>query len=360
MPQHTLIETGIFTVNNINIRRRLMIRKQNYIIKLAGIVFVFLVFVFSLSPYAGAASKKTLVIADLNWDSAQVHNRIAAFIIEKGYGYKVEYTPGGTIPLWAGLERGDIDINMECWVENQQEAHDKAVAAGKVVDLGSNFPDSWQGWLVPTYVIKGDAKRGIKAMAPDLKTIDDMKKYWELFKDPEDPKKGRFYSCIPGWECQKINEAKFKSYGLDKYYNIFLPGSDAALNGSMAAAYKKGQTWFGYYWAPTWVLGMMDMTPIKEPSYDKKVWDANYACAYPSVKVNIVVNAGLQEKAPEIVGFLKNYETTQAMANKFLAYMQENKADTQAAAMWFLKNYEDVWTGWVPQDISKRVKAALP
>jgi len=337
-----------------------MTKKRNHMIKAGVIVFAIAIMLLAVSSFGVAAPKKTLVFADLNWDSAQVHSRIAAFIIENGYGYKTEYIPGGTIPLWAGLTRGDVDINMECWVDNQQEAYDKGIAAGKVIDLGSNFPDSWQGWLVPTYVVKGDSKRGIKPMAPGLKSIDDLPKYWKLFKDAEDPGKGRFYSCIPGWECEKINEKKFKAYGLDKHYNIFLPGSDAALNGSMAAAYKKGKPWFGYYWAPTWVLGKLDMTPIEEPAYDKKLWDASYACAYPSVRVNIVVNSGMQERAPEIVAFLKKYETTQAMANKFLAYMQDEKADTQSAALWFFRNYEDLWTGWVPKNVAKKVKAALP
>jgi len=336
-----------------------MTKRKHYVFKVVVLVFGICFFLLPFSSYATAASKK-LVLADLNWDSAQVHSRIAGFIMEKGYGYKIEYIPGATITLFAGLVRGDIDINMECWVENQQEAYDKGIAAGKVIDLGSNFPDSWQGWLVPTYVIKGDAKRGIKPMAPDLRSISDLPKYWKIFKDQEDPSKGRFYSCIPGWECEKINEKKFKAYGLDKQYNIFLPGSDAALNGSMAAAYKKGKPWFGYYWAPTWVLGKLDMTPIEEPPYDKKLWDASYACAYPSVSVNIIVNASLQKRAPEIIEFLKKYETTQAMANKFLAYMRDKKANTQAAAVWFLKNYQDLWSGWVPENIAKKVKAALP
>jgi glycine betaine/proline transport system substrate-binding protein len=335
-----------------------MSKKQHYCISLAVILFALSLFLVPISGDAVAASTK-LVVADLSWDSVQVHNRIAGFILENGYGYTVQYTPGNTIALFAGTARGDVDINMEVWVENQQAAVDKELAAGTVLDLGSNFPDSWQGWLVPTYVIKGDPKRGIKAMAPDLKSISDMPKYWELFKDPEDPSKGRFYSCIPGWECEKINEKKFNAYGLDKYYNIFLPGSDPALSGSMAAAYKKGNPWFGYYWAPTWPLGKYDMTPIEEPPYSDALWSKNYACAYPSVRVNIFVNAGLESKAPEVVAFLKNYETTQVIANKFLAYMQDNKANIEEAALWFLKNYEDLWTGWVPADVAKKVKAAI-
>lgn len=335
-----------------------MTKKRKSILKAGVIVFAVAVLLVTLSGFTVAASKK-LILADVGWDSVQVHNRIAGFILEHGYGYKVEYMPGETIPLFAGTARGDIDINMEVWIDNQQEAYDKAVNAGQVVDLGANFPDSWQGWLVPAYVIKGDPKRGIKPMAPDLKSINDLPKYWKLFKDPEDPSKGRFYNSLPGWECTKFNSKKLKVYGLDKYYNDFITGSDAALNGSIAAAYKRGQPWLGYYWAPTWVLGKFDLIPIEEPAYDKKVWDANSACAYPSVRVNIVVNADLIKKAPEVVEFLKKYETTQAMANKFLSYMREHKATRQAAALWFLKNNQDLWTSWVPGKVSSKVKAAL-
>ncbi len=321
-------------------------------------LMVSLMVVFALGA-GQAMAKETLVFSDLGWDSAQVHNRIAGFIIENGMGYGIEYMPGDTIPMFAGLERGDIDITMEIWVDNQQEAWDKAIAAGKVIDLGPNFPDSWQGWLVPTYMIKGDPARGIKATAPDLKSVTDLPKYAKLFKDVEDPSKGRFYSCIAGWECEKINEKKFDAYGLNDTFNIFLPGSGAALVASLAGPYKKGQPWVGYYWAPTWVLGLFDMTPLEEPAYDKATFESTAKCAYPSVSVNIAVHSSVPKKAPEVVEFLKKYETTQAMANKFLAFMQEKEADTDAAAEWFLKEYEDLWTGWVSDDVAAKVKKAL-
>ena len=322
-----------------------------------GLLFVF-IFVLSSAGYAASMAKK-LVFSDLGWDSCQVNNRIVKIILEKGYGYEIELVAGETIPLFAGMIRGDIDVNLECWVENQQEAYDKAIKNGSVVDLGSNFPDSWQGWLVPTYVIKGDPKRGIKPIAPDLKSVLDMPKYWKYFKDPEDPDKGAFYSCIPGWECEKINERKFKAYGLDKTYNIILPGSNAALVSSMAAAYKKGKPWFGYYWEPTWPLGKYDMTRLEEAAYDKDLWEADRGCAYPPTRVNIVVNASLIKSAPEVVEFLKKYETSAAIHNKALAYMEDNKAKVDDAALWFLKEYESLWSAWVPADVKKKVKEAL-
>ena len=330
-------------------------------LKLLKYVIVFMAVFALLGALAGpaTAAKKAIRFADLSWDSAQVHNRIAGFIIKHGYGRDTEYIVGETALLMTGLMRGDIDVNMESWTENIQEVYDKATKSGKVIDLGPNYPDSWQGWLVPTFVIKGDAKRGIKPMAPGLKSVYDLPKYWKVFKDPETPTKGRFYNSIPGWLCTKINSKKLKAYGLDKYYTDFLPGSDAALAGSMVAAIKRGKPWVGYYWAPTWILGKLDMTPLEEPPFDKKVWDTTNACAFRSVQVNILVNTKFSKKYPKIVEMLKKYETTTALNNEFLAYMQETKCSTEDGAIWFLKNKEDVWTKWVPADVAGKVKKAL-
>jgi len=159
-----------------------------------------------LSSFVGCTTKKeTLTFADLDWDSAQVHNRIAAFILEHGYGYDIAYNFGSTVPMLVGLEDGSNDISMEIWIENQQEPYDAAIAAGTIVDLGGNFLDNWQGWLVPTYMIDD-------GLIPADISVEDMSQYWELFKDQDDPTKGRFYSCIAGWACELINDEKFDVY----------------------------------------------------------------------------------------------------------------------------------------------------
>jgi glycine betaine/proline transport system substrate-binding protein len=317
-----------------------------------------------------AASKKPIVFADLGWDSVQVHNRVAGFIIEHGLGYKVKYTQGETILLNTALinaKGADApNVNMETWTENWQELYDKGIAQGKdpgtnkgFIRLGPNFPNSVQGWYVPTYMIKGDKKRGIKATAPGLKSVYDMPKYWKLFKDPEDPKKGRFYSCIPGWSCKTVNDKKFDAYGIRDYYNIMEPGSGAALAGSMEAAYKRGKPWIGYYWAPTWVLGKLDMTRLEEPPYDEAVFKSTGKSAYPAVKCDIIVHKKLPEWAPDVVAFLKNYRTTLDINNKFLAHMRETGGKPNDGARWFLTNYANLWTKWVPADVAAKVKAAM-
>jgi len=307
-----------------------------------------------------AGETETVVFGDLSWDSAQVNNRIAAFIVMHGYGYDdIEYIPGDTITILQGLSRGDVHVNMEIWVENQQEPFDEAVAAGTVLDLGNNFGDNWQGWLVPRYMIEGDPARGIEPVAPELRSVADMPDYWELFMDPEDPSKGRFVNSIPGWMCTEFNSEKLVYYGLDEYYTDFITGSDAALAGSMAAAYERGEPWFGYYWAPTWVLGKYDMYALEEPPYDDHIWNSTRGCEYPSNNVNVAVNAEFGERNPELVEFLTNYNTQTVQHNDVLAYMEEHGASPEEAAMYYLREYEDWWSAWVPSDVAAAVKAAL-
>ncbi len=328
-----------------------------------GLVVLSMALTLLVLPVLGCApeEKETVVFGDLSWDSAQVGNRIAAFIVQHGYGYEVDYVPGDTITILQALRSGEVQVNMEIWVENQIEPYNEALDAGDVIDLGNNYGDNYQGWLVPTYMIEGDSERGIDATAPGLKSVFDLPDYWELFKDPEDKSKGRFTNSIPGWMCTGINTQKLATYGLDEYYTDFVVGSDAALSGSMAGAYAKGDSWLGYYWAPTWVLGKFDMTLLEEPAYDEDLFteEKGYACAYPSNNVNVAVNAAFADANPDVMEFLSNFTTTTALQNEVLAYMQETEASTDEAAMFFLAEYEDLWTKWVPSDVADAVKAAL-
>ncbi len=97
---------------------------------------------------AGAGAKETIVFADLDWDSAQIQNAIARRIVQDGYGYPTEAIFGGTIPLWQGLVKGDIDVSMEIWMPNQQDVWQPAMAKGQVIPVGKSLDDNWQSAFV--------------------------------------------------------------------------------------------------------------------------------------------------------------------------------------------------------------------
>ncbi len=299
----------------------------------------------------------------LDWDSNAFHTELARIILERGYGCETDVLPGSTLPLITGLGQGDIDVLMEVWRDNVTEPWNDALQAGTVVSLGTNFPDAVQGWYVPRYVIEGDDARGIDPMAPSLRSVSDLKQYSPLFRDPEQPGKGRFYNCILGWSCEEQSTRKLKGYGLDRFYTNFRPGTGAALAAAIASAYERGEPVVAYYWGPTWVLGAFDLVKLEEPPYSEAAWEAfnadptrNSPVAFPTVEVIVGANANFVEKAPEISAFLRSYETTGQMVSEALAYMQANReASARDAALHFIEMRPDIWRQWVTPEIADRV-----
>ena len=333
--------------------------KKGFIKILAIILVASLMVITGCSSDGGSAEEKTIIFADAGWDSIKLHNEIAGYIVENGYGFKSDVLAGSSSATFAGFRVVDIDVYMEAWTDNLIGIYDEAVESGDIVEVSINFDDNAQGLYVPTVIIEGDPARGIDPIAPDLEYMTDLEKYWELFQDPEVPTKGRIYGAPPGWNVDTIMQTKVETYGLDDSFNYFSPGSDTALATSLAAAAERDEAWVGYYWEPTWVLGKYDMTLLKEEPYDKDKWENGYGSSFPPMPVTVCVYKNLEEEAPEVVEFLKNYETSSEITNNALAFMQDTDADPEEAALWFLEEYEDLWTTWVPNDVAEKVNTAL-
>lgn len=311
---------------------------------------------------AEPGAKPTIKLSDLNWGSAHFQSEMAKIIIEKGYGYPVELVSGETIPLFQGLRTGDVDVFLEGWLQNQQEAYDTATAAGDIVLLGFLNKDNWQsGFVVPTYVIKGDAARGIEPMAPNLKSVSDLTQpeYKELFKNPENPSKGLILNGPPGWECEIVIVEQVKTYGLDDHYDIMNAGSSTGLFASLQGAYGKGEPWIGYLWGPTWIAGALDLTLLEEPAYDEDVWNDDHGCGWPSVDLFVAGHKDFPDKAPDVADMFRKWELDTATLAETLAYMNDTGGEPVDAAVWFLKNREGIWTKFVPADVAAKVKTAV-
>lgn len=300
-----------------------------------------------------------IVFADAGWDSIRVHNSIAQKIIEEGYGYETEVTPGSTAATFQGLTEGDINVYMEVWTDNIKEIYNEAIDKGDIKKVSVNFDDNVQGLYVPTYVIEGDEEKGIEPMAPDLKTVEDLKKYPKLFADPAKPEKGRLINAPSGWAVAEAITAKMDAYGLNDTFENFMPGSDAAIVASMTDAIKAGDAWVGYYWSPTAVTAKYDLTLLEEPEFDEDVWKETKGTEFPPNDVVVAVHKDMPDQAPEVVDFLSNYETSSALTEEALSYMEENDASPEEAAIWWMGEHDDIWTSWVPEDVAKKVKESM-
>jgi len=311
--------------------------------------------------------QRPIVFGGLDWESNTFHVEVAKFILEHGYGCETDVIPGSSLPILTALGRGDIDVMMEVWAQNIQEVWNQLLEDKKAVKAGVNFPDAVQGFYVPSYLVHGDESRNIEPFAPKLTSVKQLGDYWQIFKDPEQPDKGRFYNCILGWTCETLNTKKLTVYGLDEFYVNFRPGAGAALATAISSSYKRGIPFVAYYWGPTWVLGQFDLVKLKEPAYQKDIWEAfvkdkypSQTTAYPDVEVLTGLNYDFAQKAPELVGFFSKYRTTNSIVSKALAFTQTKEGRTpKDAAIEFLKTKQDVWSGWVDPEKTTLIKKAL-
>ncbi|MED4129314.1 ABC transporter substrate-binding protein [Shouchella miscanthi] len=300
-----------------------------------------------------------ITFADAGWESIRIHNAIAQTIIEEGYEMDTDTTMGSTAATVQGLRDGDINVYMEVWTDNIRELYDESIESGDIIEVSTNFDDNVQGLYVPTYVIEGDEERGIEPLAPDLRRVDQLVDYPDVFPDPEDSSKGRVLNAPSDWAIYDDISTKFETYGLGETFNLFAPGSDSGMVTDLVRAYDAGEGWVGYYWEPTGITAKYDLTLLEEDEYNQDQWEEDRSTEFPPNDVTVAINQHLPDQAPDVVEFLENYETSSALTEEALLYMEEDGLTEEEAAMRWLEEHEDVWTSWLPEDIAEKVVNAI-
>lgn len=293
--------------------------------------------------------KTTITFADVGWDSIKLNNALAGLVAEKVFNYKWQETPGSTPISHEALLKGDVDVHMEEWTDNIP-AYQTDLDALKFVELGVNFNDNYQGFYIPRYV--ADAN-------PGLKTVKDLKDYAHLFPDPEDAAKGIIYGGVTGWEITEIMGKKVEAYGLDQQYNYFESGSDAVLSAAMTSAWDRQKPIVAYYWEPTWLLGKFDFVLLEDDPYDAENYqDGLGAC--PAVTVTVAVSNEFSVSNPEYCAFLSKFSLPSAIISEALAYMQDNGASYQQAALWLLdESHPELVEQWLTAEQADVLRQSL-
>lgn len=300
---------------------------------------------------------RPLKFGGMNWESNLVLVEVERFIAEKGYGCKSEVLPTETLPALAALQRGDLDINTEIWLNSVAEPWAEAEATGKVKRIGDIYMGG-EAWFIPRYT----AER-----LPGLKSAADLPKFKDEFKDPEEPTKGRFYGCPAGWGCEVVSGNLFKALKLGDTFTLFSPGTGATQKAALTAAYKRKENIVFYYWYPTPLVGSLDLVKLELPAYDKE----KHACltnpdcadpkpsAYPENPVFTAVSTQFTQDAPKLTDFLSKVAVPLPVMDKVMAHMEETEDEPLDVAKWFLANEGAIWSTWLPADVAARVKAAL-
>ncbi|MBF8780314.1 ABC transporter substrate-binding protein [Pseudomonas fulva] len=326
-----------------------------------------LLLLMGLAPGVATAAdaQKPILFGSLTWESGAFTTELLRHIVENGYGYPTDTLPGSTVSMEVALARNDLQVIAEEWA-GRSPAWVKAEQAGQVFALGDTVREAKEGWWVPAYVTKGDPTRNIEPMAPDLRSVEDLKRYAHVFRDPESPGKGRFLNSPSGWTSEIVNSQKLKAYGLDGLYSNFRSGTGAALDAEITSAVRRGQPVLFYYWSPTPLMGRLDLVQLEEPPFDATAWaslsDPNNPNPRGSrslpAKLSIGVSAPFHRQYPELVAFFEKVDIPIGLMNQALAQMSEKRQPASEAARHFLRQHPEVWKAWLPDQVAAKVEAA--
>lgn len=317
-------------------------------------------------PALAAEQRQPIHFGDITWESGSLITEILRLIVEQGYGYPTDTLPGSTVSLETALARNDIQVIGEEWA-GRSPGWIKAANEGKVFALGDTVKNASEGWWVPEYVIKGDTAKGIPALAPDLRSVADLPRYRELFRDAENPEKGRFLNSPTGWTSEIVNSQKLKAYGLEDSYVNFRTGSGAALDAEISSSIRRGKPVLFYYWSPTPLLGRYKLVKLEEPPFDAEAWKTLADANHPNPRgtrslpahLAIGVSAPFHAQYPDLVAFFSKVDLPIDLLNATLAEMSEQRLAPRATAQRFLREHPQVWQDWLPADVAERVRGGL-
>lgn len=320
--------------------------------------------ILGMTAIAHAGECGRVTIASMNWQSAEVLSSLDKLILNEGYGCEAEVTVGDTVPTITSMaEKGEPDIAPEGWVDLLPDVVKKGTEEGRLVAVGSPLPDGGvQGWWIPKYF--ADAH-------PEIRTIEDVLAHPELFPDPEDSSKGAIFNGPQGWGGTVVTSQLFKAYDAEKAGFVLVDtGSAAGLDGSIAKAYEREQSWAGYYWAPTALLGKYPMVKLGHGvPYDAAEWKRCNTVAdcpdpkkndWPKDTVQTLVSKSFADRAgPEVMDYLAKRAWSNETVNALMAWMTDNQAVGDDAAKHFLRENEAIWTAWVSPEAAGKIKAAI-
>ncbi|MGB2786161.1 glycine betaine ABC transporter substrate-binding protein [Psychrobacter sp.] len=314
--------------------------------------------VLLLPVSASAACDAPIKFGALTWESGQFISGVLKYIAEDGYDCAIEEVPGAGPALETALSQNDIQVIGEQWV-GRSPIMEQAIEQNKVAVIGDTIKGgATQGWYVPKYVLEEN---------PGLRSYQDLPKYAELFKDPEDPSKSRFMNCPSGWTCEIFNTRLLKNTGLDSIFNNAHPGTGAALDAEIASAFEQHKPLLFYYWQPTGLMAKYDFAPLEFPAHDDACWQdllradgtADCVSGFPVSPLGIAVSTPFIESNPELADVFKKVQFSSDELNGAILEMSENKRSGDEQALAFLRKYPSVWQAWLSDEAASNLAAKL-
>ena len=241
---------------------------------------------FALAPAAQAGSvpesPDPIKLAINEWTGQHITTHVAGEILKR-MGYAVEYVTAGYYPQMTALEDDTITATLEIWSSNIGENYDKALATGKVIEIGDLGLEPREAWMYPKYV---------EAQCPGLPDWEALKNCADVFTTPETFPKGRFLDYPLDWGTTNVD--RIDALGLDF---VSVPsGGEGSLVAEIKSAVSRQDPLILQFWAPHWLHAEVEMVIVNLPPYGAGCHDDRFLGHQSRRHLGLRLGTGLHQE----------------------------------------------------------------
>lgn len=240
------------------------------------------------------------------------HEWVPAHIIRniaEELGYQTEMVDGDIGFMFLGLSQGDIDIYPDVWLPTLHKTYvDKY--EDDIELTGAIYEDADMGMAVPSYV--------------DINSIAELKGKGEEFNN-------RIVGIEPSSGMMLTADDVIKTYGLEDEYEL-LESSTPAMLGELEQAFSNEDSIVFLAWRPHTMFVDYDIKLLEDP---EGIW------VYDDGITG--VSKDLNEKAPDLYEFTKNFKISLDEIEEIMAKMDKGEKEIdELAKEWIEQNRNEV------------------
>lgn len=272
----------------------------------------------SFQAVAEDASCASVSLADPGWSDIAVTNGIASLLLD-GLGYKPQTRTLAVPIIFAGLQKGQVDVFLGNWMPAGQHDYERYVASGQVDKVVENLGGTEYTLAVPTY-----------AYEEGVQNFKDLNKFAARFGK-------KIYGIGSGSPANDYIRQMIANNEFDLGDWELVESSEQAMLVQVGRAEKRGQFVVFLGWTPHPMNIQYDMQYLKG---GEKFFGATGS-------VNTLARKGYVAECPNVGKLLTNLTFTQEMENTIMDQVLNQKVGNTAAIKAWIKDNPEVLDGWL-------------
>ncbi|MGG2398388.1 choline ABC transporter substrate-binding protein [Pseudomonas sp. SH1-B] len=265
---------------------------------------------FGVQAQNDSASCTSVTLADPGWSDIAVTNGIASLLLD-GLGYKPQTRTLAVPIIFAGLQKGQVDVFLGNWMPAGQHDYERYVESGQVDKVVENLGGTEYTLAVPTY-----------AHEAGVKNFNDLNKFADKFGK-------KIYGIGSGSPANDYIRQMIDGNEFDLGDWKLVESSEQAMLVQVGRAVKRDQFVVFLGWTPHPMNVQYDMQYLKG---GEKFFGSTGS-------VNTLARKGFVAECPNVGKLLSNLTFTQEMENSIMdEVLNRQVANATAIKTWIEAN----------------------